>query len=422
MDFSGKTCLVVSNPLYVSLAERLARDFSKVYLHVPYSGSFPTMNQGRVGYGLDNVTLVDEVYGPHLDNCDLVVFPDLYKAKQQIELEERGYNVWGNRNAEELEVKRETCKKLMEDLGLPVNPWSIVTGMTALREYLKGHDNQHVKIDRWRGVTETFFAPDYESIAVKLDDIEHALGGFKETLLFLCEDDLPDCVEVGIDTYCIDGLYPDNTLFGIEAKDCGYVGQMVKWGDIPEPLRRWNEALAPEFATYGCRGSISNEIRIGEDQVPYMVDATIRMPCPPGELWQEMFTNLSEIMYEGAQGRLVEPVARAKWGIEVILKSSWMPGQWQPIKVPDKFKDQLKVFNAVKTDQLYSVSQDDMTEVASVVAWGDTLEEAADNAKEVGESVEGYGLKFAMGSIDSVKKSIEELNSLGVSPFTNKGS
>ena len=211
----------------------------------------------------------------------------------------------------------------MKGMGLPVQPYVVVKGVDALRTHLKGHKDQHVKINRWRGVTESFFAPTHEIVEGKIDKLAADLGGFKDVLEFICEDDLPDCCEVGIDTYCIDGRYPDATLFGVEVKDCGYVGQMVKWGEIPEPLRRWNEAFAPLFAKYGMRGSVSNEVRIGEDLQPYMVDATIRAPCPPSELWQELFTNISEIIWEGADGNLVEPIPAAKWGVEVNIKSDW---------------------------------------------------------------------------------------------------
>ena len=100
MSLTSKSVLVVCNPLFVSLAERLGRDFGHVYLHVPFSGSFPTMNAGRVGYGLDNVELVDEPFGPHIKKTDLVVVPDLYHSQLQIHLEEMGLPVWGCRNAE----------------------------------------------------------------------------------------------------------------------------------------------------------------------------------------------------------------------------------------------------------------------------------------------------------------------------------
>ena len=52
-DLKSKTAMVVTHPLFASQAERLARDFGKVYLVIPWqSHSFPTVNAGRVGEGL----------------------------------------------------------------------------------------------------------------------------------------------------------------------------------------------------------------------------------------------------------------------------------------------------------------------------------------------------------------------------------
>ena len=95
MDLKSKTVLVVANPIFLSLAERLSRDFGKTYVWVPYSGSFPTMNHGMVGYGLKDVERVDDIFGPHFDSVDLFVFVDLYKSQLQIHLENMGRRVWG---------------------------------------------------------------------------------------------------------------------------------------------------------------------------------------------------------------------------------------------------------------------------------------------------------------------------------------
>ena len=393
---SDKTALVVCSGLFVSLAERLARDFGKVYLYVPYAGNFPTMSKGMLGHGLENVERVDGVFGPHFDSVGVFVFVDLGHADLQIHLEKMGKRVWGPRNAEEQEIYRELCKEKMEELSLPVQPWKIVKGVTALEAHLRSHNNQLVKIDKWRGVTETFFAPDFEIVEPKVHAIAETLGPFKEELEFIVEDELPDCVEVGIDTFCIDGAYPKQTLVGIEVKDCGYLGQFVSYPTIPEPVRRWNDAFAPLFSTYGCRGTISNEVRIGKDKVPYMIDATIRAPSPPSELMQELWTNFSEIIWEGADGNLVEPIPAAKWGVEVIVKSAWAEHNLQLVDYPEEFDRQIKLYNKVIVDgKRYVVCQDDeMTEIGAVIGWEDTPEEAFETLPQGGRIAQGLRNPF----------------------------
>ena len=420
MDLSDKTVLVVCNGLFVSMAERLARDFGKVYLWVPVAASFPTMNASLMGYGLPGVQRVDDLFGPHFESVDLFLFVDLGHAALQIQLEKMGKRVFGNRNAEELENYREVCKEQMEKLGLPVQPWKQLTGIEALRAHLKAHEKQHVKINRFRGVTESFFSSSYETVETKINEIAHSLGGFGSVLKFIVEDDLPDCVEVGIDAYAIDGKYPSRTLVGLEVKDLGYVGEVVDWASIPEPITRWTTAFAPLFERYGMRGFVSNEIRIGKDLEPYMIDSTMRAPSPPNELWQELYTNLAEIIWEGAGGVLIDPVPAGRFGVEVILKSAWAESNWQPVEIPEQFANQVKLFNCVVVDgKRYVVPQDEqMAEIGAVVGWGDTLEAAIEHAKAAGEAVQAYGLKFNMGPVDNATQQMQELEELGVSPFS----
>lgn len=419
MDLKSKTALVVCNPLFVSLAERLGRDFGKVLLNVPHAANFPTMNAGRVGFGLPNVELVDGVFGPHFDDVDLFVFPDLGHGALQVHLEGLGKRVWGGRHGEDLELYRELCKEEMTKRGLPVQPWKVLKGVSALRDHLKATPAQHVKIDRWRGVTESFFAPRYEIVESKIDGLAHTLGAFKEHLEFIVEDDLPDRVEIGLDTFCIDGECPDETLVGIEVKDLGYVGQVRPWSKIPEPLRRWNEKMADLFAKSGYRGNVSNEIRIGKDKEPFMIDATLRMPSPPSELMQELVENLSELMWEGADGVVIEPKMAGAWGVEVIIRSGWAEKNHLPVFVPKKLERFVKLYNSVLVDgRRYVVPQDEeMTEIGAVVGYGDTLDDAVAMVQEVGESIEAYGAKFSLGPVDQVKAQIEEIEAIGVSPF-----
>lgn len=423
-DLSGKTVCLISSPLFCSLAERLARDFGKTYLFIPTSGSFVTMDQGMVGFGIPGVEKIDSVWS-HFEEIDLFVFPDLGHAPLQIQLEKMGKRVWGNRNGEELETYREVCKKEMMRLGLPVQPWQVLTGIASLREHIKTHKDQHVKIDKWRGLTETFFAPDYETVEPKLDDLEQKLGGFKDIVEFIVEDDLPDCVEIGLDCYTIDGQFPTSTLVGIEAKDTGYVSEFVKWEEIPPEIRLWAEKFSPMFETYGCRGFISNEIRIGKDKVPYMIDACMRAGSPPSELYQEFYTNISDILWHGADGVMVEPEAIAKFGVQVVLKSSWSAeSHWQPVEIDPKWERNLKLVDYVVIEGKRFVVplEVHMPEIGSVIGWGDTLEEAIAMVKSAGESVKGFGVKFSVGSMDDIQEQIAELAKIGVSPFQTRKS
>ena len=419
-NYKDKTAMVVSHGLFISIAERLARDFGKVYTWMPGREiSYPRMAQGMMGHGL-NMERVDDVFGPHFNEIDIFIFPDIGFSSLQVYLESVGKRVWGGRNGEELEIYREVCKNLMQEVGLPVQPWKVIKGVQALRDHLIANEDQHVKIDRWRGEFETFFSQNYDLVKPKIDEIANNLGGFQEIAEFIVEDDLPDCVEVGLDCYCIDGNFPSKTLCGIEVKDLGYVAEFKDWDAIPGPIREWNEKMAPYLARYGYRGFLSTEVRIGEDHKPYMIDACCRAGSPPSELYQEFYKNFTDIIWEGAGGVLIDPEPIAKYGVQVILKSNWAENHWQPIDVPAKYADNVKLFNKVVLDgKTYIVPQDEeMREIGSVVAWGNTLQEAIDMADEIGSSLSGYGIKWSMGPIDSAKKEMEALVEMGISPFS----
>ena len=417
-DYSSKTAMVIAHPLFVELACRLARDFGKVYYWNPGAdATFPTMQQGEVGKGMEGIEVVDSWASKK--DVDLYVFPDLYQAALQVHLETAGKRVWGARNGEELEIYRGVAKKLMAQEGLPVAPWKMLTGMDALREHLKSHGDQHVKIDKYRGNFETFFAQDYDLVLPKLDEIAHKLGPLQAVAEFMVEDDLPNRVEVGTDTYCIDGAFPKSTLTGIEVKDLGYVGEFMAWNAIPEPLRRWNEAMAPHFARYGYRGFLSNEIRIGEDHEPYMIDACCRAGSPPNELYQEFYTNISEIIFEGADGNLVEPEPIAKFGVQVIGSSSWAEKHPQPIAIEPKWRRNVKLYNPVCIDGNYCVlpQDDNMCECLSVVGWGDTIESALKMVEDASDGVRAYGLKIPSGTPEQAIEEAGKLAGMGLAVF-----
>lgn len=417
---SSKTVLVVCSPLFVEVAVRLARDFAKVFLFTPGSKTtFPVPAVGRVGFGMEGIECVDDVFGKHFESVDLFVFPDLNHAALQIYLEGIGKRVFGARNGEEMETYREVCKEQMERLGLPVAPWQLIRGMEKLRYHLQAHDNQHVKVDKWRGLFETFYAENYDLACPKLDDIAQQLGAFQSDTDFIVEDDLPDCVEVGLDAYCIDGAYPSSTLVGIEVKDLGYLGQFKKWSAIPEPLTRWTTAMAPLLGQYGYRGFLSNELRIGADLKPYMIDACCRAGSPPSELYQEFYRNISEIIWQGADGVMVDPEPAGKFGMEVIMKSGWAESHWQPVNIDPAVRHLVKLFNPVRVDgKFYVVPQDDeMSEIGAIIGYGDTPQRAMDMVKEAAAGVSGIGIKIPDGSLDDAMEQAQELTDMGLPVF-----
>jgi predicted RNase H-like HicB family nuclease len=419
-DTSQVTAMVIDNGLFIDLALRLAKDFRKVYYHVPWISAFPKMNNGMIGHGFEELEVVESIYDEDVfDDIDVFIFPDVYFGHEQKYLVSLGKTVWGGRLGEELELSREGMKELLSELDLPVGPYQVVKGTAALRRYLKANEDQFVKINKWRGTFETFHAPNYRMVEPKLDEVEYNLGAFKSIVEFIVEGALNDKVEYGTDCWTIDGKYPTKLFSGIEVKDKGFIGCFTDYVKIPEPLTRFNEAIRPVLKKYGYRGFFSSEVRIGEDHEPYMIDFCARAPSPPNEVYQEIYSNLADVIWKGANGIVVDPVAEKKFGAEILIHSSWADKNWQPIDFPDKLRNRVKLRNATKIDGRYYVIPQSvgLPEIGAVIGLGNTLEEAVKEAKSVAKQVSGYYIEIPDNALDEAEEEIKKLAELDLAIF-----
>jgi hypothetical protein len=150
-----------------------------------------------------------------------------------------------------------------------------------------------------------------------------------------------------------------------------------------------------------------------------MIDACCRAGSPPNELYQEFYTNLPEIIWEGADGNLVEPEAIAKFGVQVIGKSEWAQNNPQPVEIDPKWRRNVKLYNAVCIDGNYCVlpQDDNMSECLSIVGWGDTIDEALKMVEDASDGVRAYGLKLPKGSSDEAIAEAEKLSEIGLPVF-----
>ena len=413
------TVMVIDNGLFAELAMVLARTFKRVRYHVPYSTQFPKRNHADIGRGYGDIEHVYDMW-PHVADTDLFVFPDVGFPGLQDHLASIGKMIFGPRGGEALEQDREALKKLMESRGLPVGPYEVVKGLDALRDALKDKRGTcYVKIDQWRGYMETFRCDGYRFVEPLLDELQHDMGRFKDSMTFIIEDALPDKVELGIDAYNIDGRMPDKALIGLEVKDLGYVGCVHDYAAIPEPLTRFDRIMAPELRKAHYRGFYSTEVRIGKDMTPYMIDLCARCGSPPSELYQELYSNIADIVFYGAQGRVVQPTVRGKYGCEVILKCTDAKESFIPVLVPKSVAANVKLHNATKISGVdYVIPQSvGMVEIGAAVGWGSTLKTAMDMALDAAGEVRCRGLEIPKSALDKAQEQIQEAQGNGLHIF-----
>lgn len=412
-SYRDKTVLVVDNGLFASLATTLTKDFGTVMYWSPWVSAFPKSNALLVGQGLPGVIRVMSIESV-VDSVDLFVFPDTYYGHLQQDLVKRGKRVFGARKAEDLELDREFSKQECAKRGVNIGPWETVVGLDALRDYLRDNDDQYVKISRTRGDMETFHSKNYSLIEPRLDALEHELGAKKFITRFVVEGAICPAVEVGYDGYTIDGQYPDKSLFGVETKDKGYLGQVRPYQALPQPLIDVNDRLSSYFAEQQARTFWSSEVRVTDNGQGYLVDPCPRMPSPPGELYQSMILNLADIFWHGAEGVLVDPKFANQWGAHIVLCSEWADKNWQAVDFPVSVEDSVRLhFSCVIDGKRYVAPQwTGCAEIGAVVATGSTPEAAIKECCRIADLVEGYYLHADTSALDCAQEEFDEVSTL----------
>lgn len=410
MNLKDRSILIYDFGLFSSLAERLARDFGQVGYFVPHETSFSDGREYVLGMGLKGVTRVHQ-WDDAVDDYDLLCFPDVLCGDLQEYYRRAGYTVWGAGYGGELELLRWKTKQRLHQLGLPVNQCVKVLGTEALRDYLKSHDDQFVKVSTFRGLGETWHAVNYTLACGYIDEFEAKYGAMKLITEFIVESAIPDCEEIGYDGYCIDGKFPATSVWGVEKKDEAYFGKVVSQDDLPPGAQRINDALASVLAEFKYRQFFSTEIREKNGQ-PYLIDITARMASPGGEVYTELYGNLAEIIWQGARGVLVEPEFTGQYGAQILLNSKWAEEHWMPVQFPEEIRPWVKLYNHCRIEGVdYTVPQlARMKQVGSVVAIGDDPEEVCETCKERAEAVRGFDLERETDALDCAREDVEALS------------
>lgn len=418
-NYKTKSCCVYDYGLYVELACKLSESFGQVYYYTPWQSPFPISNHQLPGYGLKNIERINHFWDI-VDDVDLFVFPDVYCGDIQVHLDKMGKRVWGSKKGEELEMYRKESKNYMRSIGILIGDFEIVKGTDNLRKYLKSHPKQYVKISSTRGDFETFYAKNYKQIEPRIDEIEWHLGAKKYIMEFIVEKEISPAVETGYDGYCIDGQFPNASLWGIEVKDKGYVGKFVSNETMPEQVREYNDKISDTMKKYKYRNFMSTEIRVDKAGNGYMIDPANRLGSPPSELYTSMFKNLADIIWEGSGGKCIDPVVDEEYGIEVMLSSKWADNNWQPISFPEEIRSYIKLRNlAMINGDYYVVPQGSgHSEIGAIISTGKSFEEAKEKIKEYAEKISSFDLTINVDAIDDAEEEFDKLKKfIGVTPL-----
>ena len=414
-DLSGKSCCVVDNGIFSELARTLAKSFGQVWYTSPWVSGFPVSVQMEVGEGQPDVERIDdalEVVG----DCDLFVFPDIYQAPLQEHLQSLGKRVWGSRQGDELEIYRREAKEHFAEHGIPQGEYEVVKGIDALRKYVKSNDKEKlwIKGNKARGDFETFAIEGYALGKSKLDDVETRLGPKAADMHYIVERNLRDTLDLAIDTFSIDGLYPQTAVLGTEEKGECYVGMVRPWAEMPDNLRNIYAKLTGTFRSYGYRNFLSLESRVDQKHI-YLGDPCCRAGSPPMEVQLNWIRNLAEILWEGADGTLVEPVYAGKYGVQLNVHSDWANDHWLAVECPEQWRESVKWrYDTMFGDQVYIAPQGAGPRIGAVVACGDSLDGCMEQCKEISGELKGIQVESFTRAFPIIEEKTEKLKEWGL--------
>lgn len=417
-ELSGKTALVVDHGLGLPIAHRLSDSFQRVLYHSPFEDGFARIGKCVIGDGFENVLRCDDPWSVR-DEVDLWCFPDVYHAGWQVELASQDRAVWGSRHGDSLEINREKLMRVLGNVGLNVPAFHVVLGISNLREHLKDKQNKFIKISRFRGSFETAHWIGWEESNGDLDVWAVEFGACKELVRFLVFDPIGDELEIGCDTYNVDGEWPSLMLRGDEYKDKSYISAVTKRDDMPDPIKEVLEQFGPALAPFNYRNQFSMELR-GEGDKWFMTDATCRLGLPSTASQLNLWKNFPEIVWAGAHGELIEPEPAAMFSVEVALTMKGEKGAWRKTIVPEKLRDVMKLGCCCHIDGAVCFPPDDCheEEIGWLQAQADSIEDAVMLLREYASQLpEGVSAKSE--SLVDVLKEIHEAGEQGV-PLTDE--
>lgn len=413
MSLSNKKCLVYDLGLFPELALRLLRDCAEVKYYVPWADAFPEVIKANIGENLDGLEKI-ETFWDHVDEADLIFIPDTMCSDVVEFLKKHNYPVCGAGAAEELEKDRWLGRQRQLKNGLPTQETHRIIGVTELSKFLKENKNYYIKIDKFRGLLESFKHHDWKSSEQEVDNIAFKAGPFKEDIVFIVEEIMKG-IEPGIDGITFDGelLFP--TMGGYEGKGVGIIERTYQdEKELPEALRIVNDGIAPEFKKYKTRFFFSLEMIIGKDKVPFLIDGTYRAAAPGTSAIQtEAISNFSEVIYGLATGQKVNPIIKEKYWAAISGESSHAEKRFLNIEIPKEVRQWTKLRMGCKYGKEY-YAVPGFPSVVTVIGSGDTIDSAIEQVEERTKMIKASGLYFDLWGLKKLKDDIEEGKDRGV--------
>ena len=411
---SGKKFVVIDKGLYVHQSEALAEGGkNKVFYHTPWETKDPQYRDFIVGKGFGHLQKV--LYPEdHFESADCIVFFDV-ASNSLCNFLRKIYpskSIWGAGLGERLENDRVLLKEWCAELGLPVNKYEVVKGVTKLREHLKANKDKYVKVNIFRGDMESFHSPDYDSIESVLDELAVTLGSDKEEYDFIVEDKIDTDVEAGADVIFNGTEFLKPMFCGYELHKNLYVAHVTE--ELPAPLMETLDAFTPLLSKMNYRGALSTEEKVVTAKKHYFIDACMRLPNPLSALYPVMINNWSEVVYRTGLGESVDLDVKYKYVGAFGLSSIAAEKSYVKVNIKKGHDSDVRLQMCTgRSDKVYAVPG--WPVIAILVAGGNSVDEVLSKLKDNAKYVDAHFIdKDPLEGIDVIKSLIEKGKGVGI--------
>lgn len=414
-DIGEIICTCVDFGSFVSLAEKLSESFLKVNYHVPIEREFRRFEDACIGRGIPGVNKIPSFMDMDIiKQTDLWVFPDIGYGPEQKYLKSLGKPVWGSMGADEYERLRTLFAETVEEVGLPMVPTKTIHGVPALADHLKTVKNKWVKVNEFRDNMETWHHIDYTHSIPELARLYQTFGEAK-WVVFVVQDALDGATEIGYDGWSVDGWFPDSSFQGYEAKNEAYLGAQTHYDDLPGEIQMVNEQFSTVLEEYGYRNFFATEIR-NLDDVPHFIDPTMRMPGQTGEQLLETMDNLSEVIWKGAQGELVQPKWNAKFAGSATLNYRGDVSGEKVVTIPPDAERWVKLcrYGRWGAPNEYHFPPNPRSDTGVVIGMADTIEDTITAVNDNFEAIGDKSLSIKSDSFIALLNDIRKAEKQGI--------
>ena len=411
MNINKLNVLIWDLGLQAELAVTLANKCASVKYYVPANMEiYPTPLKSFIGRGLEGVERV-KAFFPHVDQADAIIIPESQLGEVVSFLKKRSLPVAGpGLEHTWLETERWEARTTQNDLGLPTQMTYSLQGIDELRQFFDTHKGFMVKGNGFRGLFDTFKVRDKKDLEPEINRLKFHLGPFCDDLPFMAEECV-EGLETGYDTISWDQKEIWPGLLSLAAKDECYLCKTCAEAEMPVGYKLMHDLLAKKLAGY--RFFYSVETITGKDQVPYLIDLTLRIGSPsPLSIYLELYSNFAEVICGMATGEQVDPMPTHRYAasVNLTLKNE---DNFSNIEIPAEIRQHVKLVKGCKKGtEFYTCPEWEVA--ATVVACGDSAKSVMQLAKDRCAEVKGRCLVDNSQSLDLYAEDIEKARKIGI--------